>query len=72
MVSSATTIDVVVRGGTRYRVKLEKSCQSTDFYSGFYVRANRDGLVCEDRDMMHSRSGGACIISKFKTLVPAK
>ena len=72
MVSSPTTIDVIVRGGTRYRVKLEKSCQAIDFYSGFYVKATRDGQVCEDRDSIHSRSGGECLIDKFKTLVPDK
>lgn len=72
MVSSQTTLDVIVRGGTRYRVKLEKSCQAIDFYSGFYVKATRDGQVCEDRDSIHSRSGGECMIDKFKTLVPDK
>lgn len=72
MVSSPTTIDLVVRGGTRYRVKLEKSCQAIDFYSGFYVKATRDGRICEDRDSIHSRSGGECLIDKYKTLVPAK
>ena len=72
MVSSPTTIDLVVRGGTRYRVKLEKSCQAIDFYSGFYVKATTDGRVCEDRDSIHSRSGGECLIDKYKTLVPAK
>ncbi len=72
MVSSPTTIDLVVRGGTRYRIKLERSCQAIDFYSGFYVTATRDGMVCEDRDYIHSRSGGKCIVDKFKTLVPSK
>lgn len=72
MVSSRTTIDLIVRGGTRYRVKLEKSCQAIDFYSGFYVKATRDGRICEDRDSIHSRSGGECLIDKFKTLVPDK
>ena len=72
MVSSPTTIDLIVRGGTRYRVKLEKSCQAIDFYSGFYVKQTKDGRVCEDRDSIHSRSGGECVIDTFKTLVPAK
>lgn len=72
MVSSPTTIDLVVRGGTRYRLKLEKSCQAIDFYSGFYVNATRDGMVCEDRDFIHSRSGGQCVVDTFKTLVPSK
>jgi hypothetical protein len=72
MISSPSTIDLIVKGGTRYRVKLQKACQAIDFYSGFYVKATRDGRVCEDRDMIHSRSGGECGISKFKTLVPDK
>ena len=72
MVSSPTTIDLIVKGGTRYRVKLEKSCQAIDFYSGFYVKATKDGQVCEDRDSIHSRSGGECVRDKLRTLVPAK
>jgi hypothetical protein len=72
MISGPATIDLIVKGGTRYRVKLQKSCQAIDFYSGFYVKATRDGRVCEERDMIHSRSGGECGISKFKTLVPDK
>lgn len=72
MISSQTTIDLIIRGGTRYRVKLEKSCQAIDFYSGFYVQPTSDGDICEDRDAIHSRAGGACLIDKFKTLVPTK
>jgi hypothetical protein len=72
MISGPTTIDLIVKGGTRYRVKLEKSCSSIDFYSGFYVKATADGEVCKDRDSIHSRSGGECVIDTFKTLVPAK
>jgi hypothetical protein len=72
MISGPTTIDIIVKGGTRYRVKLEKSCSSIDFYSGFYVKATPDGEVCKDRDSIHSRSGGECVIDTFKTLVPAK
>ncbi len=70
MVSSRTTIDLIIKGGTRYRVKLEKSCQAIDFYSGFYVRQTGDGQICRDRDSIHSRSGGMCEIDDFKTLVP--
>ncbi len=72
MISGPTTIDLIVRGGTRYRVKLEQSCSAIDFYSGFYVKATPDGEVCKSRDSIHSRSGGACLIATFKTLVPAK
>jgi hypothetical protein len=63
------SIDLVLRGGQRIRAKLEKSCPSVDFYSGFYVKPHKDGRICQDRDQIHSRTGGACEIDKFKTLV---
>ncbi len=66
------SIDLVLRGGQRIRAKLEKSCPSVDFYSGFYVKPHKDGRICEDRDQIHSRTGGACLIEKFKLLVPVK
>jgi hypothetical protein len=65
VVSSPTTIDVIVRGGVRYRLKLEKSCQALDFYQGFYVKQTADGQI-------RSRAGGECGIDKFKTLVAEK
>ncbi len=68
MISSATTLDVIVRGGKRYRVKLGKSCQAIDFYSDFYVKATPDGQVCRSRDSIYSRAGGECGIDKFKIL----
>jgi hypothetical protein len=72
MISSPTTIDLIIRGGTRYRIKLEKSCQSIDFFQGFYVKATPDGQICRNRDSIHGRAGGECAIDTFKTLVPAK
>jgi hypothetical protein len=66
------SIDLILRGNQRIRARLEKSCPSVDFYSGFYVKPNKDGRICEDRDTIHSRTGGACEIEKFKQLVPAK
>lgn len=72
MVSSSNTLDLIVRGGSRFRVRLEKSCSAVDFYSGFYVKMTPDGQICKDRDSIHSRAGGQCVIEKFKTLVPAK
>jgi hypothetical protein len=72
MVSSPDSIDLVLRGGSRMRAKLSRSCPSIDFYSGFYVKPPKDGRICEDRDVIHSRSGGECGIEKFKLLVPGK
>jgi hypothetical protein len=72
LVASPDSIDLLLRGGSRIRAKLEKSCPAIDFYSGFYVKRSADGRICEDRDMIRARSGGECGITKFRLLVPAK
>ncbi|MEP5938729.1 MAG: hypothetical protein ABJ239_10410 [Erythrobacter sp.] len=49
--------------------KLEKSCRSRDFYSGFYLERNKDGKLCVDRDKLQSRAGAKCEIDRFRHLV---
>lgn len=71
MISSPTTLDVIIRGGKRYRVKLNKSCQAAGFYADFYVKATTDGQICRSRDSIYSRAGGECGISKFRELTRA-
>jgi len=48
---------------------LEKACSARDFYSGFYVDRGGDGKLCVDRDMLHSRSGSTCTVSRLRELV---
>ena len=48
---------------------LEKACRARDFYSGFYLERNGDGRLCVDRDMIHSRSGVSCSLSRLRQLV---
>lgn len=48
---------------------LEKSCSARDFYSGFYVEQNSDGLLCVDRDKLHSRTGANCEVDRMRHLV---
>lgn len=50
-------------------VNLEKACRARDFYSGFYLERNGDGRLCVDRDMIHSRSGASCSLSRLRQLV---
>lgn len=71
-ISRPDSIDLVLRGNQFIRARLEKGCPSIDFYSGFYLKPTKDGRLCEDRDTIHSRTGGACLIDKFHTLVPPK
>ena len=48
---------------------LEKACRARDFYSGFYVARNSDGLLCTDRDELQSRSGSNCQLKGMKQLI---
>lgn len=48
---------------------LDKSCLARDFYSGFYIERNRDGMLCVGRDKLQSRSGAHCQIASFRQLV---
>ena len=48
---------------------LEKACRARDFYSGFYMERNTDGQLCVDRDLIHSRSGMSCSLSRLRQLV---
>lgn len=50
--------------------KLERSCQSRDYYSGFYLERNEDGRLCVNRDKLQSRSGAKCEIDRIRQLVP--
>jgi hypothetical protein len=63
-------VDFVLRGGKRMRAWLESECPALDFYQGFYVKPDRDGMVCAGRDSIHSRSGGECQIDRFRRLEP--
>ena len=72
IVSAPDSIDLVVRGGSRVRAKLDTGCQSVDLRFGFYVRPNPDGQLCSGRDMIHARSGGQCEIERFRMLVPQR
>lgn len=66
------SVDLVLAGGKRVRAKLGKECPALDFYSGFYVKPTKDGMVCARRDTFRSRAGGECQIKSFRTLIPER
>ena len=66
--SGESSVDLIMRDRTRLRAKLDSSCPALDYYYGFYVSPNADGMICADRDSIRSRMGGQCGIDKFKTL----
>ena len=64
------SVDLILRNRQRVRTKLESSCPALDYYYGFYITPNPDGMICEDRDIIRSRMGGACEIDRFRSLEP--
>jgi hypothetical protein len=69
-VTKPSSVDFMLRGGTRVRARLERECPALDYYSGFYISPTADGRICADRDAIHARSGGECQITRFRTLAP--
>ena len=68
--SGPSSIDFVLRDRRRIRAKLDDDCPALDFYSGFYLQANEDELICAKREMIRSRIGGSCRIARFRRLEP--
>jgi hypothetical protein len=68
MMPSQDSVDLVLRDRSRLRARLDSSCPALDYYYGFYIRPNADGMICADRDSIRSRVGGECGIERFKTL----
>lgn len=71
-ISPGGDVDLIVTDGRRLRAKLDEDCPSLNFYNGFYLKRAKDGKVCAGRDMLRTRSGGRCEISRFRTLVEKK
>lgn len=65
-------VDLLLRDRTRVRAKLENSCPALDYYRGFYISPDADGMICADRESIRSRMGGECRIDAFRTLKPVK
>lgn len=71
-ISRPDAVDLVLTGGKRLRARLDDDCPALDFYRGFYVKPNKDGMICADRDVIRSRSGSECRIDGFRRLVPKR
>jgi hypothetical protein len=65
---SENSVDLILRDRRRIRARLERRCPELDYYYGFYISPNPDGMVCADRDMIRSRIGGQCGIDRFRLL----
>ena len=67
--SGPDSVDFILRGRQFFRAHLDSDCEGLDFYGGLYLQPD-DQKVCAKRDIIRSRSGTACRIEKFKTLIP--
>jgi hypothetical protein len=72
LVPGPGAVDFVLAGGSRVRARLGGDCHALDFYAGFYVQPDPDGMMCAGRDAVRARSGAVCAIRTFKRLVPAR
>lgn len=66
------SVDLILRDNSRVRARLENSCPALDYYHGFYISPNPDGMICADRDVIRSRVGGQCEIERFRSLAPVR
>ncbi len=67
------TVDVMMRGGARWRLMLAQQCPQLSYYGGFYYQPSKAGKFCAGRDRIMGRAGGSCrvmTIAKMKKLPP--
>jgi len=62
------TLDVVMRGGKRWRITLAQQCPQLSYYGGFYYKPERSGKFCAGRDRIMGRAGGECRVSRIAPL----
>lgn len=63
------SLELLARDGSLIRAYLGGGCLAREFYAGAYVDRASDGNLCEDRDIIHARTGAKCEIEKFRLMV---
>ena len=71
VVIDPATIELVMRGGKRWLLKLRNACPQLSYYGGFYYSQGQAGKICAGRDRIIGRAGGACEVAKLLPLVKA-
>ncbi len=67
--SSKNKLLLLLRDNRVVSATLDKDCLGRDFYSGFLVARNADGMVCTGRDELLARSGTKCKVNGYKQLI---
>lgn len=60
---------LIMRDQRLLTASLKKGCNSRDYYSGFLIARNQDGLICTGRDKLLARSGANCQVDGFRQLI---
>ena len=64
-------LDIVMRGGNRFRLTLATACPQLSYYGGLYYQPTQPGKFCAGRDKVMARAGGACRVSRISVLQKA-
>lgn len=67
IVTSDRTVDLVLTGGDRWRMRFKDDCRALSYYQGFYYRPS-DGRLCAGQDSIRARSGAECPIASLAKL----
>lgn len=64
------TLDVVLRGGERFRLSLASDCPQVGYYGSFYYQVSSAGKLCAGRDRVMGRAGGSCKVRAIAPITP--
>ncbi len=62
------TVDVILRGGDRWRLMLGQQCAQLGFYGGFYYHSAQAERFCAGQGQLIGRAGGACRVARMARL----
>lgn len=66
------TVDIVLKGGKRWRLLLAQQCHQLSYYGGIYYQPVKAGQFCAGKDRILSRAGGACRVQAIAPMRQVK
>lgn len=72
VVVNPRTVELIMKGGKRWRLVLANACPQLSYYGGFYYQQAQAGKFCAGRDRIIGRAGGECQVARLVPLVRKK
>ena len=72
VVVNPRTVELIMKGGKRWRLMLANACPQMSYYGGFYYQQEQAGKFCAGRDRIMGRAGGECRVDRLVPLVKRK